>query len=192
MSGANPVTLKSLLSFRVAGNGANKNSHAGFTLIELLVAVAVFSSMIAVVSSIFVSAVGSQRKNIGQQDVLDNARYVLENMGRSIRQSSLTSQGNIDGPSLVIEHPTEGQITYEFLNNKIMETVGYGSPVALSSDNVYVSRLNFKVSGNNANDKTQPRVTISISLRSTGNKPNEQSDIDLQTTITPRILQLEY
>lgn len=167
----------------------NKNSHTGFTLIELVVAVAVFASMITVVSSIFINSVSSQRKNIGQQDVLDNARYILENMGRSIRQSFIISP-NGSGSSLIIEHPTEKLINYYLQNNQIMETVE-GRPIALSSNNVYVSRLNFEVSGNDIGDKTQPRVTISISLRNVSSRSDEQSYINLQTTITPRILQYE-
>jgi prepilin-type N-terminal cleavage/methylation domain-containing protein len=165
----------------------NKNSHIGFTLIELVVAVAVFSSMITIISSIFINSVSSQRKNIGQQDVLDNARYILENMGRSIRQSVIISSDG-SGSSLTIEHPTEKRITYYLQNNQIIEMVEE-NPIALSSNNVYVSRLNFEVSGNDIDDKTQPRVTISLSLRNVSSKSNEQSYINLQTTITPRILQ---
>lgn len=165
--------------------------NEGFTLIELLVAVAVFSAMITVVTSIFISSVGSQRKNVGQQDVLDNARYVLENLGRSIRQSSVTvpaSSGS--GSHLEITHPTKGQITYDLLNNQIVETIAPGNPIALSSSNVYISRLNFEVSGNSITDSIQPRVTISISLRNVGNQVDELSYINLQTTVSPRNLQI--
>jgi prepilin-type N-terminal cleavage/methylation domain-containing protein len=163
-------------------NDANKNSLSGFTLIELLVAVAVFSSMIIVVSSIFISSVGSQRKNIGQEDILDNARFVLENIGRSVRQSSIVSPAiSGSGTSITINHPTKGNVVYDLSNHQVIE-----NGIALSSSNVYVSRLNFEVSGNSIVDSTQPRVTISISLRNTAPQANEQSYINLQTTISPR------
>ena len=169
------------------------DSDGSFTLIELLVSVAVFSVMVTVVSSILVSSVGSQRKNVGQQDVLDNARYVLESIGRSIRQSSITvPAASGSGSHLELTHPSKGQITYDLSNNQIIETIAPGNPIALSSSNVYVSRLNFEVTGNGSTDGTQPRVTISLSLRNVGNKTNEQSYMNLQTTITPRNLQSQY
>lgn len=171
-------------------NKFNKNSKAGFTFVELLVSIAVFSTMVAVVASIFLSTVGSQRKNIGQQDVLDNARYVLENLGRSIRQSSiLYPSGSGETSSITINHPDLGVVTYDLIDNQIVEVIGSGGPVALSSSNVYVSSLNFNVYGNNSGDNRQPIVTISISLRSLNNRQDENSDINIQTSITPRLLQ---
>ena len=177
-------------NMRIHANDANRNSR-GFTLIELLVAVAVFSTMVTVVSTIFISSVGSQRKNVGQQDVLDNARYILESMGRTIRQSSIIT-GDGSGQTLTLSHPTKGTIIYDLNNNQIIESLNPGSALALSSSNVYVSRLNFGVSGNGSIDNTQPRVTISISLRNVGNQEDEQSYINLQTTITPRNLQSQF
>ena len=178
---------------RRIGRGSERHSRAGFTLIELLVAIAVFSAMVTIVSAIFISAVGSQRKNVCQQDVLDNARFVLESMGRSIRQSSITvPAASGSGSHLEITHPSKGQVTYDLTNNQIVETIAPGTPIALSSSNVYISRLNFEVSGNGSTDNTQPRVTISISLRNTGNQADEQSYINLQTTVTPRNLQSQY
>lgn len=157
----------------------------GFTLVELVVAIAVFATVVTVVSSIFVSSVGSQRKNINNQDVLDNARYVLETMGRAIRQSDIVTG---DGPALAltITHPTKDLVTYTLENNQIKE-----SGKSISSSNVSVQSLNFVVKGNDSGDGLQPRVTISISLKNTQSAPGVESTANLQTTITPRVLQTQ-
>lgn len=175
-------------------NDANKNSRgrysrAGFTLVELVVAIAVFAAVITVVSSIFVSSVGSQRKNVNNQDVLDNARYVLETMGRAIRQSVIVT-GNGTGSTLTVNHPTKGVITYVLDNNQIKESIG-GNAVALSSSNVSIQNLTFVVQGNGSTDNTQPKITISVSLKNSQGAPGAESTANLQTTITPRNLQIQ-
>lgn len=166
-----------------------KFDKAGFTLIELIVAMAVFSTVIVVVSSIFVSVVGSQRKNINNQDVIDNARFVLESIGRSVRQSEVQSP-NGTSSGLTLNHPTKNIITYSLNNGQIMEkSSSDANPVALSSSNVYVERLDFTVASV-GDDQKQPRVTVSISLRSTTQPANIDTTTNLQTTITPRNLEI--
>ncbi|MBI2454430.1 MAG: prepilin-type N-terminal cleavage/methylation domain-containing protein [Parcubacteria group bacterium] len=161
----------------------------GFTLVELIVAIAVFATVVTVVSSIFVSSVGSQRKNVNNQDVLDNARYVLETMGRSIRQSVIVT-GNGTGSTLTVNHPTKGVTTYVLDNSQVKESVG-GNTVALSSSNVSVQGLTFIVQGNGSTDNIQPKVTISISLKNAQGAASTESIANLQTTVTPRNLQIQ-
>ena len=166
----------------------NFQKSEGFTLIELIVAMAVFSTVITIVSSIFVSTVGSQRKNVNQQEVLENARYVLEIMGRAIRQSNVQTPNTPSGgsSSLIITHPIKGSITYQLDNGQIKETSG-GITDALTSSDVLVEKLSFIVQGKGVGDSTQPRVTIIISLSNVQPGVNANS-IKLQTTITPRNL----
>ena len=167
----------------------NTHSHAGFTLVELIVAIAVFAVTVTIASSIFVSSVGSQRKNINQQEVLDNARFVLESMGRAVRQSTVLTcpdQASCTANSISLNHPVKGAVTYQLTNAQIME-----NGIALSSAGVSVERLDFTVLGNGLSDNNQPRVVIVVSLKNLNPEPNTQSLIDLQTTITPRNLQIQ-
>lgn len=167
----------------------NIGLDGGFTLVELVVAVAVFAAMAAAVSSIFVSAVASQRKNINQEEVLDNGRFVLEAIGRAVRQSAVVT-GDGSGSSLTINHPTKGALTYLLDNSAVKESAA-GSSVALTSAGVVAERFNFLVQGNGLADKTQPRVVVSISLRSVESSPGLLSSVNLQTTVTPRNLQIQ-
>lgn len=180
-------------NIRIRANDTNENSRAGFTLVELIVAIAVFATVVTLVSSIFVSSVGSQRKNMNNQDVLDNGRYVLETMGRAIRQSTIvTSDGTISGAAgLTINHPTKGLAVRYFLEGgQVKETSG-GNTTTLSSSNVSVQGLTFVVQGNGSTDNTQPRVVISLSLKNSQGLSATENVINLQTTVTPRNLQIQ-
>jgi len=159
---------------------------AGFTLVELLVAMAVFSVTVVTVSSIFVGSINAQRKNINTQEVLDNGRFILENIGRAIRQSDIVTVDG-SGASLTMIHPTKGTIAYTLSEaNQVTE-----NDVALSANSVFVERLNFVIYGNGTTDQIQPRVTISLSLRNILQKIGSDANINLQTTVTPRNLQIQ-
>jgi prepilin-type N-terminal cleavage/methylation domain-containing protein len=164
-------------------NMKNKfTKNKGFTLMELLVAVAIFSVTITIVSDIYLSTVGSQRKSFGQQDVLDSSRFAIESMARAIRQSTIVSATPV---SLEINHPDKGTVRYDLNGGRLMET---DSP--LTADNVVVEKLSVLTSGLDGNDDEQPRVTIGLVIKSKNLKAREQTQMTVQTTITPRKLQL--
>lgn len=172
--------------FPKRGVGKSKFNE-GFTIVELLVAVAVFSIVVMVVSGVFVSSVGSQRKNINNQEVLDNARFVLEAVGRSVRQSDITTADGT-GSTLVVNHPIKGAITYS-LDDTAGQVLENG--VGLSAGSVFVERLTFVVGGSAATDLLQPRVSISLGIRNKNQKPGSDTTVNLQTTVTPRNLQIQ-
>ncbi len=167
----------------------NFQKSEGFTLIELIVAMAVFATVVTIVSSIFVSTVGSQRKNVNQQAVVENARYVLETISRAIRQSTVQTS---DGTSsvLAINHPIKGVVTYQLDNGQIKESDAGNPASALSSSEVSVEKLSFIVKGKGP-DFTQPRVTIIIGIKNTEAGVSTASAINLQTTVTPRNLEIQ-
>ena len=158
-------------------------TEKGFTLIEVLISVTLFVVVITIISNLYLSAIGSQRKAFERQNVLDNSRFVLESMGRAIRQSSITS-ATIS--RLVIQHPTKGAITYEAVAGRLLET---GSPVV--ANNVLVETLNFIVSGEAGSDGKQPRVTIVLVIVSQDPQFANKTRLRVKTTITPRGIQDE-
>ncbi len=177
-------------NMRIHANDTNLSSRTGFTLVELLVAMAVFATVITVVVGIFTGVVGSQRRNIYNQEVLDNARFVLEEMARSIRQSTITNTDG-SGSILTINHPTKNVVVFDLTNGAITEKSTLDTQkINLTSSGVVVDSLNFVVSGNGLSpDTNQPRVTITISIRSVDQKPDLSTNINLETTVTPRVLQ---
>ena len=183
--------------------GNNLKQKAGFTLVELIVAVGVFAAVVVAVSTIFTSVVNSQRKNVNNEEILDNARFVLENMARAIRQSCVINDQGIQSKSCIVSpdgsssslnvlHPTKGVVVYNLSNGHITEKSNTdSSAINLTSDSVAVDSLTFVVAGNNITDNIQPRITISISMRSVNQNPGTDTNINLQTTVTPRTLQIQ-
>ncbi|MEK7500867.1 MAG: prepilin-type N-terminal cleavage/methylation domain-containing protein [Patescibacteria group bacterium] len=173
------------MSFEEVVNKSKFNE--GFTITELLVATAVFAVAVTVVSAVFVSSVDSQRRNVNNQEVLDNARFVLEAVGRSVRQSDITTADGT-GTTLAVSHPVKGAITYSLdaAAGRVLE-----NGVALSASSVFVERLSFVVSGNAVTDQRQPKVTISLGIRNKNQKPGSDTTVNLQTTVTPRNLQIQ-
>jgi len=161
----------------------NLQPNGGFTLMELLVSVTIFAVVVTIASSIFISTIGSQRKAFGQQNILDSSRFALESMARAIRQSDVIS-ATVN--TLEINHPDKGTIQYSLSGGQIMESGG-----ALTADDVTVESLTFLTDGLAGNDNEQPRVTIILQVSSKNVKAVEQTSITIQTTITPRNLQIQ-
>lgn len=160
-----------------------QKAKRGFTIVEVLVAVALFSIVVTIVADVYISTIGSQRRAFGQQDVLDSSRFALESMGRAIRQSVVISAS---GSTLELTHPTKGFVIYTLENGAILE-----NDSALTADDVVIENLSFLTHGFAGNDGEQLRITTVFTARSDNQQPDEQTTLTLQTTITPRKLQLE-
>ena len=160
----------------------NKN---GFTLIEVLVAVSVFSLVIVIALGLFTNIIRSQRKSVALQNVQENGRYLIDFMAKEIRMSEITS---VDGSSLVlaIDHPLNGSIQYSFSGGQLTREDSAGV-VAINSDETQVDG-SFIIYGKTLGDNIQPRVRVILKAQTTGSKTEEQSVINLQTTISQRPL----
>lgn len=156
------------------------NNKKGFTLVELIVGVAIFSLVILVAVSLLTTALRAQRKSIAIQNVQDNSRYLIGFVAKEIRMSEIKIG---DGPStdLSIYHPDHGDITYVFAGTQITRNGD-----AINSDEVEVQGM-FYVDGRGSDDQ-QPRVTIVMKVRTTGGKIEEQTEMNLQTTLSQREL----
>jgi len=154
-------------------------SQSGLTLIEMMVALFVFSIVVLIAIAIFVNVVQGQRKTKANQDVEENIRYALETMAKEIRMGKDPS---VAGGVLTVEAykagGSSGSVTYSLSSDQIQRN---GS--AITSDQIKVTKLIFYVS-NAAN--TQPKVTISITAKSIGSLPEQQTSITVQTTVSSR------
>lgn len=63
------------------------NNQKGTTLLELMVAVAIFSILILMVTSIFKAVVDGQRSSLAAQNTQESMRFVMETMSKAIRQA---------------------------------------------------------------------------------------------------------
>src|SRR3989344_1005191 len=164
---------------------ASKKLNEGFSIIETLVTIFVFSILAILIASIFSRGIQLERRTFAVQKVQENALFVLESMARKIRVSEV---GSNDDPTcstttLSIDHP-DGALAY-FLSSGIVKEV-FTDLHDLSSSDVEFTRLAFCISGSSLGDNLPFKVTIIASVRSKNNL--YQTPIDIQTTITSRIL----
>jgi len=172
----------------------------GFTLIELLVAAAIFTFIMTSVTGLFTSALDMQKRGIGIQKVEENSQFVLESIAREVRVSKVTSGNTVCDPgaitvppeahSLSIEHPVLGAITYEWKQDAdrrghVYRGVGGQTPAAITADDVDVVSLAFCVSAAGLHDGPA-RVTIPMTIRSTGGLQRTRVEASVQTTVISR------
>lgn len=165
--------------------------NKGFTLIELIVAVFIFSVLAMIAGGDFVSTISLQRRALNIKKVEENGRFILELMAREIRVSSPINTADTAcpgsfSPAININHPVNGNVVYSLVGGEIHRIVN-GIDSVISSPDVKVSRLNFCISGNAANDGRQPLVTVLLGLKA-GEGTKEEAALDLQTTVSQRLL----
>jgi prepilin-type N-terminal cleavage/methylation domain-containing protein len=161
----------------------------GFTMIELLIAIAIFIIVIAIVFSLFLTSLKSQRKTIAIQNVQDNARFLLEFIAKEVRMSTirdLTYNGEVS--DLYITRHDGEDIDYSFnATDKTIErfdSTGSGGPI--SSEEISVTGK-FYVEGFGCADSLQPKVTIVLKV--TTAEP-EKAEIVVQTALSLRNLEM--
>lgn len=158
-----------------------KKCTKGLTLIELLVAMAIFVVVLTVVFGLFSSAIKGQRRVIAMQNIQENARFMLEFMAKEIRMSKINSSTST---SLNITRSDGTTVVNYSLNNGKL----YQDGVQVNSDEVSVTG-GFYVEGIGA-DNLQPKVTIAFKVQGTGSRPEEQAFINVQTTLSQRVLDI--
>lgn len=169
----------------------NKSFQKGFTLVEVLVTIVIFSFVLIIVSSIFVYSLNLQRRALNLQQAEENAAYVIEFLTKEIRVATITLPAadsncpSIPSSSLTIDHPDTGIIKYYLSGSDLIREVN-GVPGVVNSNTVRFVKFDFCVRGVPAGDMIQPRVTLSAAISST--KTNQQATIDIQTTISSRVL----
>lgn len=164
-------------------------SNAGFTLTEILVVALIFSLIVVIFSSTFISSSGLQKRAFNIQQVEENASYVLESMTKEIRVSRVsgpdTSCPSSPASSLTIDHPVNGNIIYSLSGGDIHRNVN-GQDTIVSSNTVEFTRLQFCILGTAVQDGKQPRVIILASVRS--KNVLQRASMDIQTAVSQRFL----
>lgn len=163
------------------------NKKNAFTLVELLIAVTVFVVVVSVVLSLFITGLKGHRKVIAIQDIQDNARFLLGFIAKEIRMSEIN--GNPTSSTLEITRSDGEQITYIFDGQNIQRTITDNPDDSgpINSEEVLITG-SFYTMGIGKNDDQQPRVTIIIKAEKVNVKPEEEAEINIQTTLSQRDL----
>lgn len=149
----------------------------------------IFSLIVVIFSSTFISSSGLQKRAFNIQQVEENASYVLESMTKEIRVSRVsgpdTSCPSSPASSLTIDHPVNGNIIYSLSGGDIHRNVN-GQDTIVSSNTVEFTRLQFCILGTAVQDGKQPRVIILASVRS--KNVLQRASMDIQTAVSQRFL----
>jgi len=178
------------------------NKHIkGFTLVEVLVAMTTFFILITIIASVFTSALKEQRKILASQELINNTEYNLEYISRLLRMAKKDSAGVCIAAGSNYQN-TGGDLTkVKFLNyNRDCEEIYYnsqdkrlyenknGETLPLTSQNIGISLFNVRLRGATENDNLQPEATIILYAKSKNQRPEENTEIRVQTSISQRDL----
>lgn len=172
----------------------------GFTLVELIVSVGVFSIVMLVAVGALLSLLAANQRAQTLKVVMNNLNLAMENMVKDIRVGTVyhcggspynTAANCSAGDSTFAFKPSGGsgsgdEIVYQLSNGAILRSVAGNNPVAITSSDVTVERLAFKVWGA-GDDNKQPRVKIVITGVA-GVDEDTQTDFNVQTTATQRLI----
>lgn len=74
-----------------------EHKNKGFTLIELIVVMAIFLVIIGTGVNVFISIIGYQKRILSEQELLNQASYMLEYMSRAMRMAEKDVSGECLG-----------------------------------------------------------------------------------------------
>ena len=183
--------------------------HKGFTLIEMLVVMAIFMTVMLVVSDLFLTITMSQEKTLSGQKAMNDLQFNLDDLLRKIRASRLDYEAYnqpITNPvtilNLLDRDGNKFAIKKDVVNCKspaisCMKMVKGFSEYVLSTNQLDVSRLDFYIQpGVNPfkydealkrfGSDQMPLVTIVIGGESLESNIKNRRKVDLQTSVSFR------
>jgi type II secretory pathway component PulJ len=179
--------------------------NKSYTLIEVLVAVGIFIIIVAAPTGFLVGSLKGQQKALASQKLLDNTSYTLEYMSRALRMArkELAAPGCLSQNGLNYEITRSGTglkfISYKeecqefFLEEGRLIEAKDGTENYLTSEDLEIISLSFKLSGESQTDYDQPRLTLFLEIKGGKNLTAEiQPLIKIQTTISQRNLDVPY
>lgn len=183
--------------------------NKGFTIIELLVVVSVFSSIVFIISSLFISVFKQQRKTLNQQELLNQTGYVVEYMGRALRMAKedvsaenscitsgtrnyqiTTEAGSYSGKGIRFLNNSAGgpcqELFWDQTSQMLYESknAGIASPtfLPLFADYIRIEKFGIVLSETIASPNYQPRVTVSMKVKIGFGSESAEKQIQITTS----------
>lgn len=161
----------------------SKDPQAGFTLLELLLYISIVSSMLLVLSYFFVGTASTKISNQVENNVNQQASFIMDTMLQSIRNSdSVTAPAaNSTASQLTLAVPASANTPTIFALSGSAATIkeGSASAIPLTSSSVIVSNLTFK---NTMRTGTPGSIQVSFTL--SANSTSSRSEFSYQRTFT--------
>ncbi|MDD3032614.1 MAG: type II secretion system protein [Candidatus Pacebacteria bacterium] len=187
-------------------------NNRGFTLIEAIVSLAIFIVIASTLAEIVIVSIQNQIKVSTMQNMFNQAVFALDKVEKELRMAKKDSLGTCIGAEK--NYYVEGEASITFLyndqenesgpickkfvleNNQMVEYVSTDGTIAnlsvtgtnITSSSISLDSLKFIVPNDVPGDLLQPKVTIVMSLSSSGLE--DQEPLQFQTTISERRLDL--
>ncbi|MFA5051934.1 MAG: hypothetical protein WC544_02620 [Patescibacteria group bacterium] len=167
-------------------------NQKGLTLIELSIYITLVAGVLVMATSFAWNIINSRTKAFAVQEVEQNGRYVIEKFSQVARQASDITMPSVGASGTTLTVVTKDPLTNPTIlslnGNQLMLTEGAGLPVALTSDAVKVTNLNFSnLSSVNGKSK-QARVQFTLeTVNPSGRNENEFiNDFDTSVELLDR------
>ena len=193
------------------------HDKSGLTLLEMVVAVGIFGTAMVMAVGIMLGALSANFKSAQIQAVIDNARFSLELIAREMRTGTNFQITNhnclnqiLDGIEFVdrnVPAGDPGKKRYYYLadrdgngnpdavmrvafNNEAPIDCSQDIEKAFTGEEVIVENFQIRLAGQAIGSLDgQPRVTVSLKVKSTSPKYQQDSTMNLQTTVVQRLLE---
>ncbi len=170
-------------------------AQKGFTIVELLIAMTLFTVLIGITSGAFIQSLRTQKNLTALIAANSNASITIEQIAREARTGKdfciganspcIISAGVYK--ELIFTNAKNEKVKYELIAPSIMRSINSQTPIPVTADNVNMQILSFYIDGNQPGDGKNARITMVLKVGAAG-IPFSESVINLQTTVTTRIL----
>lgn len=185
-------------------------NNKGFTLIEAIVSISIFIVVAFSIAQFIMIAIQNQIKVYTTQGLLNQTSYTLDIMSKSLRMAKKDIVGNCTGEvgkNYLVDGSSISFLAYDalegvykckkfFLEDSTIKqaistdttSANFGDSSNLTAGYIDVSDLGFSVSGDTDFNELQARVTIT--MKATNDSIEGGLDVQTQTTITLRRLDI--
>lgn len=190
-----------------------RKNQQGFTITELLVVLAIFSTVILIITDIFINISVGQKRTYAWQEVQNELRVALDSISHAVRTGQIdysSYPGEVPFITNELDLLDEQGLTLKFKRfDTALDCGGVSTGCIkqkhqtniwwrkLTSLNLEITRLDFYIQpvknpyffdlvSNQYLADQQPRVTIIIEGKSLGDSAEEEKMMQLQTTVSTR------
>ena len=153
-------------------NLKNNKLGKGFTLVELLIYIAILGLVIVGIIYFVISITNSRSKNYVVEEVHENARTAMDTIAQTIRSANGINTGQSifeSDPGELSLATTDAQKNPTIINldqddGVLLIKEGAASEVAITSDNIKITRLVFyNITGNSSRENIYIELEVSYS-----------------------------
>lgn len=188
----------------VLNNQENKNTRGkklgGFTLVEMIVSIGLFTIVLFIATSAFLTIVNADRKSRAVRIATDNLNLALEDMQRRIKTgteyycgTAISGVNDCSSPATSFSFTGQDGKRVTYTRNTVEQSIYReiaGEPILrITSPEVSITNLSFFVKGSAVwPNLTQPAVLIAIkgSLGAVSANQASKTDFNIQTVVAQR------